>query len=57
MGNAGDVSSTAINRVYLGAKCNVADVTIDFDNFAIVPEPATMLMLGLGGIALIRKRR
>lgn len=32
--------------------------TMEFDNFVLdVPEPATILMLGLGGIALIRRKR
>jgi len=31
--------------------------TMEFDNFSIIPEPATLALLGLGGLALIRKRR
>ena len=31
-------------------------VTYSVDNITIVPEPATMLLLGIGGFALLRKR-
>jgi hypothetical protein len=31
--------------------------TAYFDNVYIIPEPATLLLLGLGGLALLRKRR
>jgi regulation of enolase protein 1 (concanavalin A-like superfamily) len=31
--------------------------TMDFDNFSLVPEPATIALLGLGALALIRRKR
>lgn len=31
--------------------------TVEFDNFMIVPEPATIALLGLGGLALLRRKR
>ena len=31
--------------------------TIDYDNIVVTPEPATMLLLGLGGLALARRRK
>jgi hypothetical protein len=31
--------------------------TMDFDNFSVVPEPATIALLSLGGLALIHRKR
>jgi len=33
------------------------DLTGDYPSCTIIPEPATILLLGLGGLALLRKRR
>ena len=30
---------------------------VDFDNFSVVPEPATLALLLVGGLALLRRRR
>ena len=43
----------------LGPATDAAGMVVDvrYDNFCYVPEPATLLLLGLGGMALLRKRR
>ncbi len=33
-----------------------AYATVDFDNFSIVPEPATLALLVMGGLAILRRR-
>jgi len=49
----GDVVNLEINAL----KSNTAGKGQLIDDLSITPEPATIMMLGLGGLALIRKRR
>jgi hypothetical protein len=34
-----------------------ADVNVDFNEFALIPEPASLGLLGLGGLMMLRRRR
>jgi len=49
---SGDVHYVKVHREAAGASTGMF-----FDSFASVPEPATMLILGLGGLTLVRRRR
>jgi len=49
---SGDVHYVKAHRDTAGASTGMF-----FDSFASVPEPATMSILGLGGLALVRRRR
>jgi hypothetical protein len=40
-----------------GAGINVADGSATFDNFTFTPEPTSLTLLGLGAMALLRRRR
>jgi hypothetical protein len=46
-------------RAVIGGRTGGAYTTVDIDNinFAPVPEPTTIALLGLGGLSLLRKRR
>jgi len=54
---AGVFAGTAMEQaVLMSDNFNLADVG-DFDNVSMVPGPATLAMLGLGGLCFLRRRR
>jgi len=55
--DSGGGPTNIIDSYRVSGKINAMGATLDFDNIQLVPEPATIMMLGLGGLALIRKRR
>ena len=55
-GGAGGAPTPTGFRLFAGA-LNVPGNTLAFDNVTIVPSPATLALLGLGGLAGITRRR
>jgi hypothetical protein len=58
IGSASATDSTILSGQYFGYHSwDNQGKTIEFDDFAVVPEPATMSLLAIGGLALLRRRR
>lgn len=63
IGNADDVAGAAGNQLGIQVTSGTVDAYEDgwigYDNFAlsVVPEPATIALLGFGGLGLVRRRR
>lgn len=54
--SAADILSSA-SRVAFAVDFNDGPGSITLDNFATIPEPASLALLGLGGVALLGRRR
>lgn len=61
--SADDVAGAAGNQIGIQVTCGTVDETaggwIGYDNFSleVIPEPATITLLGLGVLGLVRRRR
>ncbi len=54
---AGVYAGTSIEQVVLASDNYQFGEHGDFDNLVITPEPASLALLGLGGLAMLRRRR
>jgi hypothetical protein len=52
----GLVRGAGLSTVYGGFRSNASE-NPGFDNFSVVPEPGSLTLLGLAGIALALRRR
>ena len=54
---SGETETAAIEFLNISTEPNSYDFALDDMSFEVVPEPATLGMLALGGLAVLRKRR
>jgi len=59
--NQGDLSINpnpiAIDRLSITSSGNASTESVDIDNIRFIPEPSTMMMLGIAGLLLMRRNR